>query len=113
MRTTRVIMKQHDVTTCTCDFCDISTDHNVQRYGTATIMQCEICDKDACRKHREFFTEDEYNDYPEGIYACSDCQPLVKQWWDHWREYAGRYDDIVLLTLEGAETGKPPVDPHE
>ena len=98
MRTTKTITVEKGVTTYKCDFCDYSTENNRGCCGTAPIMTCEFCEKDICRKHRDFFTEDHWSDYPYGFWACPDCQPKAEEAWDWAQEHAGRHDDIVDVT---------------
>ena len=106
MRDTRVEMVEQKITTYKCDFCDFSTENNRGCCGTAPIMPCSICDKDACREHRDFFTEDPYEDYPYGFYACKDCEPLARKNWDWFTTYADRHADVVRLTIESVEKGE-------
>jgi hypothetical protein len=100
VRKSRKIMVEKEITTYKCDYCDYSTTNNRGCCGSAPIMACSFCDKDICREHRDFFTEDWSSDYPSGLYACPDCQQKASEAWYWAIENAGRYDDIEKIALE-------------
>lgn len=105
MRTTKTIMVEKKITTCKCDFCESTTQNNSGCCGVAPIMYCTICEKDMCHRHRKFYTEDEWEDYPYGFYACPDCQPTAGMNWMWLQENAGRLDDIVEEAIEATRKG--------
>lgn len=78
-----------------CDFCEIETDDNRGCCGCRTIEGCWICGKHACRLHRNFFTEEEWEDRPRGFYCCQDCEEEAKAAWSEATVSAGRYEDIL------------------
>lgn len=92
-------------TTYKCDFCDRSTIDNHGCCGWQPIMSCDICDKDVCRDHREFYTEDAWSDYPRGVMSCPDCNAAVKQNWEWLEINAGRHDDIIKKTIDFVKKG--------
>lgn len=103
MRTTRTEMVPKEITTYTCDICDWSTENNSGCCGSSPIMQCELCEKDCCRDHRESFFEDPWSqDYPN-ITVCSDCHPKAKLAWEAAVMYAGRYEIIENVVREHYE----------
>lgn len=90
------------ITTYKCDFCDFSTKNNQGCCGVLPIEVCDICEKDICRDHREFFTEDYISDYPSGFYACPNCEPTVREIWEDEIVYAPRYESVIDNTIERA-----------
>lgn len=101
MRTTRVETKvvEEEITTYTCDFCDYSTERNQGCCGVQPIMSCSICEQDVCPDHRHWFSDDHWSDYPDGFYACPDCQPLAQELWDN-AEYEERMWTVPELMRE-------------
>ncbi|KKL78969.1 hypothetical protein LCGC14_2019520 [marine sediment metagenome] len=100
MRTTRIEMVEKEITTWKCDFCDKESEGNSGCCGVRPIMICKICNKDCCREHRHWYSEDDWGDYPYGFYACPNCEPNTTLAWDWAMEYAGRHDDIIEVTME-------------
>lgn len=100
MKTTRIEMVEEKITTWKCDFCDKESEGNSGCCGVRPIMSCHICEKDCCREHRTWYSEDHWSDYPHGFYACPNCEPTATLAWEWAEEYAGRHDDIVEVTME-------------
>lgn len=100
MKTTEKKMVEVEVTTWKCDLCDLTIENNRGCCGTAPIMRCQICNKDVCREHRTFFTEDYGEDYPHGFYACDNCREEAQRAWDDAQEVAGRHEDILKVVKE-------------
>ena len=105
MRTTRKELVEKEITTYACDFCDFTTENNRGCCGVAPIMYCNICGKDCCHEHREFYTEDHWSDYPDGLYACPECQPRAYSNFMWLEENAARGDDIVQMTIDAGKKG--------
>ena len=100
MKTVEKKMVEVEVTTWKCDLCDFTTQSNKGCCGTAPIMSCWVCGKDVCRNHRHFFSENPWEDYPRGFYACDECHGEAQAAWDDAVEVAGRYDDILDVVEE-------------
>jgi len=93
MRTKRIEMIPKEITTCTCDFCETTTEENRGCCGYATIMSCTICNKDCCRNHRTILSEFPNEDYPD-LVICPECLPKAQEAWDIATYIAGRHEDI-------------------
>ena len=92
MRSTKTIMVEKEVTTWKCDFCDYQTDHNKGCCGSAPVMKCNFCEKDACREHRKAYFENSWTqDYPDFM-ACEDCIPKADKCEYIATQVAGRYE---------------------
>lgn len=100
MRTVEKKMVEIEEVTWKCDLCDFTTKSNKGCCGTAPIMKCKVCGNDVCRKHRTFFTEDLWADYPYGLYACDNCLEEVQSAWDEAQCVANRHDDILKVVEE-------------
>ncbi len=115
MRSTKTIVVEKEVTTWKCDFCDFQTDDNRGCCGSAPIMQCSFCGKDACRNHREAFFENYSDDYPD-FYACEDCIPKVNKCNYIAEQIAGRYDiwtEVVKKVYENFEEYQDYLEDYE
>ena len=105
MKTTKKILVEKEITTWKCDFCDFTSEGNRGCCGWHPLMTCDVCDKDVCSEHYNFYSEEPWADYPSGVIACPDCNPAVKQNWEWLTVYAGRHDDIVEETIESVKKG--------
>ena len=92
MQTKGIRMVEQKYTVWKCDFCDYETETNRGCCGTAPIMSCDFCGKDACRDHREYYRENEWEDYPDFI-ACKDCIDIANKCQYIAGQVAERYDN--------------------
>jgi hypothetical protein len=98
MRITETKLVAVQEITFKCDYCDFSTTDNRGYRGTTPIARCDVCLKDACRKHRKLFDESPGQDYPDLI-SCSACAAELTEAWEQAEAEARREDSLADLAL--------------
>jgi hypothetical protein len=94
-----------------CDFCNTAYidyhGYNNRNNGRQnTIIECQICKKDTCKKHRHIFS-DSYvtNDgftYCNTITTCFKCKPVVEKIWEEERKKDGgaEYNGSLVYNVD-------------
>jgi len=95
-KTTKTV--QIEVTTYKCDFCDFAVDNQVSKFGTAPVIACHVCKRDACREHRATYSDDSGSDYPDAV-VCVECRPVFDAAWQRADEVAGRHDSRLEVAM--------------
>lgn len=87
------------VRTYKCDYCEkevsLDNNHSPRRSG---MEWCEVCHKDCCRNHTQWFQEFVTSDYAD-LTVCSGCAPAASEAWKRAVDSAGRHDDLKELVM--------------
>ena len=91
--------KTETIKTWHCDFCSYTTQDNRGYYCSQPVMECSLCKKHMCTKHRNWYEEDSNSDYADAL-ICPSCDKKFRSAWEWALDNAGRNDDIVEATIK-------------